>query len=124
MPSTTAPDDMLSSPEVPQCIALANDKIIPGHRYAKHENEAANVAKDRMKYILKDIELLTADLPDDIYVRYAEDRPDFMKIIITGTQGTPYAGGLFEFDLYCPANYPIEPPRMTFCTTGKSPRLT
>lgn len=72
-----------------------------------------------MKHIFKDIEILSRELPENIYVRYAEDRPDFMKILIAGVQETPYAGGLFEFDLWCPGEYPALPPKVTFCTTGE-----
>lgn len=104
-----------------KCVALPDGAIIPGHKYANFEHVKGNLAKGRMKHIQKDVELLTADLPDNIFVRYAEDRPDFMKILIAGTEGTPYAYGLFEFDLYCSLEYPLKPPNLTFRTTGKSP---
>jgi ubiquitin-protein ligase len=72
-----------------------------------------------MKHVLRDIKILNKELPDGIFVRYAEDQPDYMKILIVGNQDTPYAFGLFEFDLFCSASYPGTPPRVGFCTTGE-----
>jgi ubiquitin-protein ligase len=41
-----------------------------------------------------------------------------MKAIITGASGTPYAHGVYEFDLYFNDNYPKDPPKMNLMTTG------
>ncbi len=41
-----------------------------------------------------------------------------MKVLIIGPKGTPYEHGLFEFDLFCPSNFPNAPPNMLFRTTG------
>lgn len=38
--------------------------------------------------------------------------------MIAGPEGTPYAGGLFEFDCFLPINYPNSPPLMHLRTTG------
>ena len=48
-------------------------------------------------------------------------RPTFTrhsKIMIAGPEGTPYAGGLFEFDCFIPLEYPNKPPLMHLRTTG------
>jgi ubiquitin-protein ligase len=74
--------------------------------------------KGRMKSLITDLAVLQTSLPDGIYVRHGGSRLDMMKILIVGPKGTPYEGGLFEFDLFCPANYPESPPRMQFKTTG------
>jgi len=29
-----------------------------------------------------------------------------LKAIIMGSNNTPYAHGAYEFDIYCPSNYP------------------
>jgi ubiquitin-protein ligase len=39
--------------------------------------------------------------------------------MIAGPQGTPYAGGLFEFDVFMPLNYPNSPPLVHLRTTGQ-----
>ncbi len=38
--------------------------------------------------------------------------------MIAGPEGTPYAGGLFEFDCFIPLEYPNKPPLMHLRTTG------
>lgn len=40
------------------------------------------------------------------------------KILIAGPVGTPYEGGLFEFDCWMPIEYPNVPPLMHLRTTG------
>jgi baculoviral IAP repeat-containing protein 6 len=39
---------------------------------------------------------------------------DSCRILIAGPEGTPYENGLFEFDLWCTAEFPYKPPRMFF----------
>ena len=72
----------------------------------------------RMKTIVGEIASLRENLPEGIYVRYAESRPDVMKVLIIGPNDTPYEKGLFEFDVFCPAEYPVLPPNVQFKTTG------
>lgn len=43
----------------------------------------------------------------------------FRKVMIAGPQGTPYAGGLFEFDVFMPLTYPNSPPLVHLRTTGR-----
>jgi len=35
-----------------------------------------------------------------------------------GPEDTPYSGGLFTFDIMCPADYPNAPPKVNLATTG------
>jgi hypothetical protein len=53
-----------------------------------------------------------------VYVRWEEDRLQFMKAFIAPALDTPYGGGLFEFDITIPAAYPQEPPAVLLATTG------
>eukprot|EP00198_Chlamydomonas_reinhardtii_P001715 XP_001691051.1 ubiquitin conjugating enzyme family protein [Chlamydomonas reinhardtii] len=53
-----------------------------------------------------------------IFLRQDEARTDKMRAVITGPQGTPYEGGLFVFDIFCPAGYPSDPPVMMVYNTG------
>lgn len=41
-----------------------------------------------------------------------------MKAIITGAEDTPYADGIFIFDIFFPENYPLSPPNIQLTTTG------
>jgi ubiquitin-protein ligase len=38
--------------------------------------------------------------------------------MIAGPEGTPYEGGLFEFDCFMPIEYPNKPPLVHLRTTG------
>lgn len=49
-----------------------------------------------------------------IYVRVYEERPDLMRAIIIGPEGTPYHHGLFCFDIRLPANFPTQPPELFY----------
>jgi len=53
-----------------------------------------------------------------VFVRVDEVRHDAIKIMIAGPEGTPYAGGLFEFDCFMPLEYPNNPPLVHLRTTG------
>ena len=37
---------------------------------------------------------------------------DFMKILITGSDDTPYSHGVFLFDCYFEVDYPSNPPKI------------
>lgn len=75
-------------------------------------------AKGRMRRLVEEGANLTTSLPPGIFVRYAENRPDIMKALIIGPCGTPYHGGMFEFDLWADPQYPRMPPKCHFKTTG------
>ena len=41
-----------------------------------------------------------------------------MNVLVTGPDQTPYEKGFFHFFMRMPHNYPIQPPRVKFLTTG------
>ncbi|GIL47684.1 hypothetical protein Vafri_4440 [Volvox africanus] len=53
-----------------------------------------------------------------IFLQQDSARIDKMRAVITGPEGTPYEGGLFVFDIFCPAGYPNDPPVMMVYNTG------
>lgn len=53
-----------------------------------------------------------------IFVRSDTTRMDLMRALISGTVDTPYAHGLYLFDIACPATYPDSPPKVLISTTG------
>ncbi|CAK4031407.1 Hypothetical predicted protein [Lecanosticta acicola] len=100
-------------------LDVPDDLIMRSHKLAaKPDQGTLNSVPGRMKRIMKDLAGLKASLPDGIFVRHCTSRPDIMKVLIVGPQGTPYENGLFEFDLLCPPSYPVSPPQMHFRTTG------
>lgn len=52
------------------------------------------------------------------FICFAEERMDLSKALITGPTDTPYALGLFVFDVFYPSQYPRIPPLINFMTTG------
>ncbi|KAH7881130.1 uncharacterized protein C8R40DRAFT_17876 [Lentinula edodes] len=73
--------------------------------------------KDRL-HLVKELAVLATSLPPGIWVRVDEVRNDVIKIMIAGPEGTPYAGGLWEFDCFMPLSYPAVAPQMHLRTTG------
>ena len=72
--------------------------------------------------VRKEIAGLVTNLPVEagaaIFVRADEARPDVMKAVVTGPEDTPYAYGVFEFDIILPPAYPDVPPQVELVTTG------
>uniref|UniRef100_A0AC34QZQ9 UBC core domain-containing protein n=1 Tax=Panagrolaimus sp. JU765 TaxID=591449 RepID=A0AC34QZQ9_9BILA len=85
-------------------------------------NPIASSNRERNRRIAKELATMTSALPleygSSIFVCTDESRVDLMKVLITGPEDTPYANGLFEFDVFFPANYPNVPPKCNFLTTG------
>ncbi|CAD6189182.1 unnamed protein product [Caenorhabditis auriculariae] len=74
------------------------------------------------KRIAKELASMTNALPlnasNSIFVCVDEGRCDIIKVLISGPDDTPYANGLFEFDIFFPTGYPFAPPKCSFLTTG------
>jgi ubiquitin-protein ligase len=95
------------------------------HHFAAQiaNTSAAQPGTARMARIMQEAESLGGDtlplsLQSAVFVRVDEERMDVLKALITGADGTPYAGGCFEFDLFLPAEYPTVPPLVNLETTG------
>jgi len=55
-----------------------------------------------------------------IYVCFSEERMDLCRAAVTGPVDTPYAHGMFVFDVSFPPTYPDVPPLVQYMTTGKA----
>ena len=42
--------------------------------------------------------------------------PQYLRAVLTGIEGTPYASGIFLFDIFLPADYPKAPCLCTHVT--------
>ncbi|KAI9708707.1 MAG: hypothetical protein M1828_002670 [Chrysothrix sp. TS-e1954] len=93
---------------------VEDEDILKGHHYEKEATRMKFSSGPRFKRLVEDVAILKTSLPDGIFVKLAYSRPDVMKFIIIGPEHTPYAGGLFEFHLFCPASYPRSPPLVWF----------
>ena len=99
-------------------LELPDDVIMTRHTHASEAQSASNLAGGRMRSLSIQLSNLTTSVPPGVFVRYCSSRLDVMKVLIIGPKGTPYENGLFEFDLFCPAQFPNVPPKMKFRTTG------
>ena len=111
----------------------------PNFKYSSSLTQTSSATrnpKDRL-HLVKELAVMATSLPAGIWVRLDEVRNDAMsvfpvlctssftnqsptssKVMIAGPEGTPYAGGLFEFDCFIPLEYPHKPPLMHLRTTG------
>lgn len=114
------PQEEISQWHRENCVDEVPDSVFSQNFYFWKDASAnqGTSPKGRMKSLMTDLAILQTSLPEGIYVRHGASRLDMMKILIVGPKGTPYEGGLFEFDLFCPFTYPHMPPRMQFKTTG------
>jgi ubiquitin-protein ligase len=49
-------------------------------------------------------------------VRVDEESMNSMNVLISGSAGTPYAHGLYHFELFCDESFPVGPPKMQILT--------
>ena len=65
---------------------------------------------------------LSISLPYDhtnaIYVRVDKSRVDIMKALIVGAADTPYAHGVYLYDIFFDDQYSEAPPKVNLETTG------
>lgn len=110
-----------------QSFKLIDDQGIPIYsnnfkKDLKNINPVSNSNRERSRRIAKELATLSSSLPltygSSIFVCMDESRVDLMKVLITGPDDTPYANGIFEFDVFFPSNYPNVPPKCLFLTTG------
>lgn len=103
------------------CVKDAPDeKIKENFAFSRDLERSANVnpARGRMKRLITELSTLQTSLPEGIFIYHGSSRLDIMKVLIIGPKNTPYEHGLFEFDLFCPLDYPNSPPKMQFKTTN------
>lgn len=95
---------------------------IPGHHYlVKGLRMEALPARSR-RLALEAADMMGGSLPvaasSTIWCRLHESQMHIWRAMISGPDGTPYAGGLFIFDILCSSDYPNSAPKVNLCTTG------
>ena len=75
----------------------------------KNDMPAPKALKRVFREIRKDLPRgLDIDAYGSMFVRFDEDAPTYMKALLSGGPSSPYADGLFLFDIYCDSKYPAE----------------
>ncbi|GAA5932431.1 hypothetical protein JCM1841_000579 [Sporobolomyces salmonicolor] len=95
-------------------------KTFPTHHYKRDIDDTASSRRPHNSFVhlAKELAVLSTSLPPGIWLRVDEARVDVLKCLIAGPEGTPYSGGLFEFDIFIPLQYPQVSPTVWLKTTG------
>lgn len=107
-----------SATEVAAISDVLDAQICASHSFSTKAQGQTRPAPGRFKRLVSEINVLKTSLPPGIFVRHGESRLDVMKFVIIGPEGSPYENGIWEFDMYCPPEYPNVPPEVAFKTTG------
>ncbi|KAL9063136.1 MAG: hypothetical protein Q9157_008390, partial [Trypethelium eluteriae] len=98
---------------------VSDQELLYSHVLANHGRAITHSPKDRIPRLIRELTNLKTSLPPGIFVRHAINRVDLWKVLIIGSPHTPYAHGLFEFDVCFPGNYPRQPPIFYFIAGGR-----
>lgn len=78
----------------------------------------------KFKRLISELKILKKNLPlnytNSIFIQSNPSHLDLMKALIVGSEETPYANGVFLFDIYFDDNYPSTPPKMVLMTNGNN----
>lgn len=99
-------------------IDINDEEIFRQHHFKSKASSLHFGRPGRIRRLLEETVALRTALPPGIFLRHGTSRLDVMKVLIIGPEDTPYEGGIFEFDVFCPADYPCSPPEFIFMTTG------
>lgn len=89
------------------------------HYYYKEKKESTALLLKRLNTeFTKLSENLPCNFSSSYFIRADSNYPQFIKVLIAGSRGTPYEHGLYEFDIYLPCDYPMTVPKCQLKTTG------
>mmetsp|Transcript_15040 Transcript_15040/g.24905 ORF Transcript_15040/g.24905 Transcript_15040/m.24905 type:complete len:198 (-) Transcript_15040:55-648(-) len=82
--------------------------------------------KQAQNRIKKELEEVRRDPNSGVSVEVDEAAAAFTHFfgVISGPDGTPYAGGVFRIDISIPSDYPFSPPKMKFETKVWHPNVS
>lgn len=114
--------------EEPPSYVVLESAVPTTHHFV---NEPHTTSPAQMKRVQKDHKILSkpSSLPTGVFVRTWESRLDLLRVLIVGPTETPYTHAPFIVDIFLPAAYPTEPPKVYFhswlpeATSGTHGRL-
>jgi ubiquitin-conjugating enzyme E2 N len=81
------------------------------------------MAQGVTRRILKEIERMQKHSIPGISATPHADNLRYFDIIIAGPDETPYAGGIFNLEMFLPEEYPMCPPKVRFLTKIYHPNI-
>ncbi|GIL70129.1 hypothetical protein Vretifemale_999 [Volvox reticuliferus] len=129
MEHSNAEVDKLYAAELGPLSIGEYDSTVPGGYFkemARLADQDSGASRKKMRQLAKEFNdmqpggrmALPCLAAAAIFLRQDTARIDKMRAVITGPEGTPYEGGLFVFDIFCPGGYPNDPPVMMVYNTG------
>ena len=84
-----------------QKVAIVSDQLIVPDIliHPRFEDNYGQPKPGRMRQLVKEVASMMTSLPDGIFLRVAESRPDHIKAAIFGRECTLYHGAMFEYAL-------------------------
>lgn len=106
--------------DIPRCIAVEGIRETSVFCSQPVQGGGGGSRNHCLRKLLNEIGSLSSNLPTSpgIFIRFDCETPQFLRALITAPTGTPYALGLFCFDVYIPDSYPSSPPKFHLLTTG------
>jgi len=75
------------------------------------------------KRIVKETQRLMEEPAPGITATPHEDNLRYFNVVMSGPVGSPYEGGVFNLELFLPADYPMAPPKVRFLTKIYHPNI-
>jgi len=96
------------------------DGLKAQHYYGRTAGESKESGA-RYKKVIREItrelyDKLSVESRGTMLIRFDADAPQFLRAVITGMDGTPYASGCFVFDIHVPPEYPEVSPKVIHVT--------
>ena len=73
--------------------------------------------------IEKELRLLQKEPNPGTSIDTSNENKRHIHIMLVGSDGTPYAKGIFKLELFLPAEYPMDPPKIRFLTKIYHPNI-
>lgn len=73
------------------------ENVLKTHHYKAQAGNLKQSPRGRVLHLTRELATMSTSLPQGIFVRVEDSRPDVLKALIVGPGGTPYEGGLYEW---------------------------
>lgn len=76
------------------------ENVLNTHHYKAQANSLKQSPRGRVLHLTRELATMSTSLPQGIFVRVEDSRPDVLKVLIVGPGETPYEGGLYEWGFH------------------------